>query len=182
MKMEKFAKIAIPLIFFLYGSFCMLKSYGYCDTYERKKRVKVENEYLFAKASTWVNPYEHVWQDDPQKPKINPSQKEIKEWEEAYKFHEFNAKRTFEDAKNKVWYIADFSWREKGKAAWIAACSTVGVKKASRKLAAACISILCQYGLQVIEEWDYINEKLQWSEYHFKECEHYSNLLYKFRK
>jgi hypothetical protein len=164
---KKVIKIAIPTILFLWGSFCFLKSYGYC--YESS--IVWHEECLFesyeAKASNWPNG------------RGNPISKQQKAaWQEEYDNHMFHAKRCYEDAKNRVWCLPDVSWRERGKQAWIAAFSCVGVPTIQLKLLVAVSSMLMQYGLDCLDEWEYIEEKLNWSQYHLEQCERLAKLLH----
>jgi hypothetical protein len=153
----------------------MFKSYGYCEEYKSnfeyeiqfgEEMVLVEDEYLYQNLS------------DKSFLKIQSAKSsKIKEWQEQYDFHMFHAKRTYEDAKNKVWWLPNLSWRQRGREAWVAAFSTIGAQTIQLKLVVAVSSFLCQYGLDCLDEWDYINDKLYWSKYHFEQCEIYAYKL-----
>lgn len=191
MKLKIFCYI-IQAILVLYGAYCMAKSFGYSD-----EHVPLENEYMYQFSSTeWINPYLIKWQA-PTNPDwknpytqqnpdwINPltttpnaSAKQKAKWQKEFEFHHFQAKRTYDDAYNKSWYLPDLNWRQRAREAWIAAFSMVGVQTPSLKLVVVISSLLMQYGLDCMNEWEYIQEKLAWSEYHFKECEKYAQLLH----
>ena len=45
------------------------------------------------------------------------------------------------------------------------------------KLIRSLISLMLNYGLDCMDEWDYINNKLYWAEYHWDMYEFYCNVL-----
>jgi len=191
---DKCLKWAIFFALFFFGLFCFMKDRGYCneieqDYYDFGKQfnyefpdpaIPVEYEYLFQypnikfSSGKWVNPYNHKW-DNPQQKK-NPNQK--KQWQEAYDNHHFNAVRTFNDAYNRIWWLPNLTWRQWGRDAWIAACSMALTKTPSAALAVAFSTMLSQYGLHCMDEYDDIQDKLYWSNYHFEQCTIYANLLH----
>jgi hypothetical protein len=194
---NNYLKWGFTLLLFLFGTFCMLKSYGYCEEYEeqienqyllpqhRGAPVPVEDEYMYqyryyhdevyipyAKRSNWgkgkpqeIHPY-----DD-----INAKRAE---WQELYDKHHFDAVRTYTDAYNKVWWIPDLTLRQLGRDAWVAACGTAGGSTLSGRLVIAFAAMLSSYGLRCLDEWDYIQDKLYWSNYHFEQCAIYAQKLH----
>ncbi len=197
----KFLKWAIILSLFLFGLFCFLKDRGYCDEYNQEyidygkefnyefpnPPIPVEDEYLYQYPcckidiksklynSKWVNPYDHVWKDDPYNKK--PSQAQRQEWQDLYDQHHYDAVRTYNDAYNRIWWLPNLTMRQIGRDAWVAAASACGTKSPSQALVVAFTSMLTQYGLHCLDEWDIIQDKLYWSKYHFEQCVYYSNLL-----
>lgn len=149
--------------------------------------MPVEEEYLYqygspevklrpiSHSAKWVNPYDHVWQDDPRKPKKSEQQR--KEWQAEYDQHHFDAVRTYNDAYNRIWWLPDLTWRQLGRDAWVSACAVASTKTPSAALVVAFSTMLSQYGLHCLDEWDYIQDKLYWSNYHFQQCAYYANLL-----
>ena len=109
--------------------------------------------------------------------KYLPSRSEKAKWQEAYENHMFHAKRTYEDAKEKCWYLPRVNDRDKARYCFTTAIATVGSTSPTGRLVAAVTTFLVQYGLDSMDEWDYIQEKLHWSEYHFDMCDHYQNLI-----
>lgn len=195
---SKLLKWSITLILAIIGTFCLLKSYGYCAeptyydyTIDEEEMpnfddaVPVEMEFMYqyptkinlAKSAKWVNPYEHKW-DNPVYAKGKGNANQRKEWQEAYDMHHFNAVRTYNDAYNKVWWLPNLTWRQVGRDAWIAACATAGTKTVCSALVVAFSTMLSQYGLHCLDEWDYIQDKLYWSDYHFGQCSYYAKLLH----
>lgn len=170
-----------------------MRSYGYGEEFEH---VPVEQEYLYQFSDTeWVNPYLVKWQiptntewknpytyqnpdwKNPLNPTSNGTPKQRAKWQKEFDFHMLQATRTYNDAKNRCWYLPQLTWRERAKEAWMAAFSTVGSSTLNMRLVVAVSSLLMQYGIDCLNEWEYIEEKLRWCEYHLKECEKYSNLL-----
>ncbi len=130
------------------------------------------NEYSYTldtsnDSAKYVNPY-HV------KP-ASPAQRQ--KWKEAFDMHNFNAIRTYNDAKDCVWWLPNLTWRQWGRDAWIAACAMASTKNPCAALTVAFTTMLSQYGLHCADQWDYIEDKLYWSEYHFNECVKYSKFL-----
>lgn len=195
---NQYLKWGITLILAIVGTYCMLKSYGYCNEVETYydycideeeapsyESVPVEQEYLYqygarpvlAKSAKWVNPYEHKW-DNPVYAKGKGNANQRQQWQDEYDNHHFNAVRTYNDAYNRVWWLPNLTMRQLGRDAWIAACATAGTKTVCSALVVAFSTMLSQYGLHCLDEWDYIEDKLYWSDYHFKQCAYYAKLLH----
>jgi len=100
-----------------------------------------------------------------------------KEWQESYEFHMFHALRTFNDAKDKCWYLPRVSDRDKARHCFTAVCSALSASSLSGRVIASLSALLINFGLDALDEWDYISEKLHWSQYHFEQCEFYQSLL-----
>ena len=47
------------------------------------------------------------------------------------------------------------------------------------KLIAIILATLAEYGVDCVNEWYYINEKLYWSQYHYEMAEFYEEVLRK---
>ena len=45
------------------------------------------------------------------------------------------------------------------------------------KIITAIVNSLVQYGLDCCEEWEYINTKFYWAQYHYEMAEFYESLL-----
>lgn len=198
---SKLLKWAITLAMFLFGLFCFLKDRGYCEEYWNAGEefgyefpyppVPVEYEYLYQDhisrefinldnyCAKWVNPYDHVWEGDPRKIHNKTKAQERQEWKDAYDQHHFDAVRTYNDAYNRIWWLPNITLRQLGRDAWIAASAMAASKTPNQALVIAFSSMLTQYGLHCLDEWDYIQDKLYWSNFHFEKCVYYANLLNK---
>lgn len=128
--------------------------------------IPAEYEYLLAKRTKYIDLH----------PKA-PSREQKAKWQEEYEFHLFNAKRTYEDAKTKAWYMPNLSDREKAKYCFTSAIATMGSATLTTKLVVAVASLLAQYGLDCQDEYEYITTKLYWSQYHLEMCEHFQSLI-----
>jgi hypothetical protein len=91
--------------------------------------------------------------------------------------HEHNAKAHYEIARNKCWWLPDLSDRNKAKYCFTSVMSTVGANSYMSKLICSLITMLTQYGLDCIDEWNTINTNLLWSQYNYKMKEFYENVL-----
>ncbi len=191
-KNSKALKWAIFFVLFFFGLFCFMKDRGYCSeaqdiTQEQfedflKDRVPVEEEYLYQYPtapclvrSMKIPSYEckSNWKTTP----IQNSQSQRQKWQDAFDMHSFNAIRTYNDAKDCVWWLPNLTWRQWGRDAWVAACAMASTKTPCQALVVAFSTMLSQYGLHCADQWDYIEDKLYWSEYHFNECIKYAQLL-----
>ncbi len=194
---SKSLKWGITILLFLIGTFCMLKSYGYCDKnefdypqYDFKKEfnyifpdppIPVEEEYLYQfspnqQAMQFIESFSK--RTNYGKPQNKHTMRAY--WQQEYDFHHCEGVRTYNDAYNRVWYLPDLSWRQLGRDAWVAACGTAGGSNPSARLVIAFSTLLSQYGLHCLDEWEYIQDKLYWSRYHFEQCIYYANQLQKY--
>lgn len=107
--------------------------------------------------------------------KLTPAQK--KYYSDKIKFHAENAVRCYEAAKAKCWYLPDINDREKAKYCFTTLITTFPAGTPQSKIIAAITSFLIQYGLDCIDEWHYIQNKLYWAEYHFEMYEFYSDVV-----
>jgi hypothetical protein len=195
-KNSKALKWAIFFALFFFGLFCFMKDRGYCAEIEFeeiiieqpedffKDRVPLDEEYLY---QYYENPlaksvsfpmYEcrSNWQAKPGR-NSPPAASQRQKWQDAFDMHSFNAIRTYNDAKDCVWYLPNLTWRQWGRDAWVAACAMASTKTPCQALVVAFSTMLSQYGLHCADQWDYIADKLYWSEYHFNECIKYAQLL-----
>jgi hypothetical protein len=102
---------------------------------------------------------------------------ERKYYMDKIEFHDANGKRTYADAKNKCWFLPEVSDRDKAR--WCFSTFVAGIAAGTpmSKVVAMILNALANYGLNCIDEWEYIQNKLHWSEYHFEMKEWYENVL-----
>lgn len=115
----------------------------------------------------YINPYNNN----------KPSPTVRAKWVSEYNFHLENGKRTFKDAQDRCAYLPNTDDRTKAKYCFTSAISLVGSSTPGTKLVAAVTTFLVQYGIDCMDEWHYINNKLNWSKYHFEMCDFYRDLL-----
>lgn len=198
----KALKWIIFFALFFFGLFCFMKDKGYCSEAQfdqcieqeakdfqefLKDRVPLEDEYLYqypdivpemiplTAKSMKIPSYECRTYYGKQTPPDNRAQRQ--KWQDAFDLHSFNAIRTYNDAKDCVWWLPNLTWRQWGRDAWVAACAMASTKTPCQALVVAFSTMLSQYGLHCADQWDYIEEKLYWSEFHFNECVKYAQLL-----
>lgn len=112
-----------------------------------------------------------------QKPK---SVEELKvEYNDKISFHRENGWRTYNDAKDKCWWLPDHDHRDNARYCWTGAIALLAPNTPQSKVVACILVWLCQYGIDCLDEWDYINNKMYWSQYHFEMMEFYEDLLKK---
>jgi hypothetical protein len=106
-------------------------------------------------------------------------------------FHIENGMRTFENAKKCCWYFPYISDRKKANYCWEMAIATAGGFVMQSPTAAVCISIITvfrDYGLTCFNEWQYMQNQLNWSAYHWdmnwhhRDCVEYIDSINKKKK
>jgi hypothetical protein len=161
----------IRVIFYgliLAGTFFLCRSCAYAESHLDEYINAVPPEHICLRTQ-WGRPQDQIKQ---------PSQKSQRlHWKEDYDFHLSNGIRCYEDAKSKCWYLPNIEDREKARYCFTTSIAAVGNANAYCKLVAMVSSLLLQYGLDCMDEWDYIKTKLYWSSYHFELCDHYELLL-----
>ena len=102
---------------------------------------------------------------------------EKKLFSEKYQFHIVNAERTYNDAKDRSWWLPDIDDRQIARTCFntIGALALPGTPQS--RIVAGLISLMINYGLDCISEWEYINNKLYWSQYHYEMAEFYANAI-----
>ena len=99
------------------------------------------------------------------------------EFVEKINFHEANAKRTYQDAKNRCWWLPDMTDRVNARHCFSILMVSFTVSNPQSKAVILLIAALEKYGLAVMDEWDYIETKLNWSKYHWEMKEFYEHIL-----
>lgn len=94
-------------------------------------------------------------------------------------FHEANGKRTYEDAKARCWYLPDMTDRKNARTCFTMLVHTFGGTTPMSKVVIAILAALDSYGIACLDEWDYIENKLNWSKYHYEMKEFYEMILIK---
>lgn len=110
------------------------------------------------------------------------SKKDRKFYQEKVKFHKENGEKAYRDAKKKCWWLPDTSDRDKAKYCFTTAISLIAPNNPKSKLMGAILTLLLQYGLDCMDEWNYIQNKLHLSEYHFEMMEFYQEVLQQDKK
>ncbi|MGK5595676.1 MAG: hypothetical protein ACSNEK_10025 [Parachlamydiaceae bacterium] len=100
-------------------------------------------------------------------------------YEKKVAMHRSNAERTWNNAKNKCWYLPNIQKRKAAQNAFNAIMASFGGATPMSKLVLALLSLLTNYGLDCIEEWHYIEDQLNWCQYHCEMVEFYLTVLEK---
>lgn len=108
---------------------------------------------------------------------LTPDQHKL--YSEKVAFHQANAERTFNDAKNRCWYLPDKTKRDAAKYCINAIACLLVPGSPAAKLIASLISTLKDVGIDMLDEWNYINNKLYWCKYHYEMVEFYLTVLEK---
>lgn len=104
---------------------------------------------------------------------------QVKYYEQERDMHKYNAERTFNDAKSSCWYYPNTSDRHKARECFQVAVATLAASGTKEKAIIILASSLVTYGFDCWNEWDYIENKLYWSRYHWEMYDFYVDLLSK---
>ncbi|CDR34560.1 hypothetical protein [Criblamydia sequanensis] len=110
-------------------------------------------------------------------PEMEWSQEQIDFLIRKIEFHDENAKRTFNDAKDRCWWLPQVDYRIKAQNCFAAIFVTIAPGTPQSKLISGLLTLLCSYGINCLDEWEYIENKLMWCEYHYAQKEYYESLL-----
>lgn len=123
----------------------------------------------------------------PLKPVDNSPRKNTKKSNNCYdecttnaekaRFHKTNAERTFNDAKDKCWYLPKLSERDKARYCFTNIGAIISNTTPQSKIVVCLVTSLIQYGIDCSDEWNYINNKLYWSQYHYEMMEFHLDLI-----
>ena len=88
--------------------------------------------------------------------------------EREHSFHQNEALLNYNLAKDKCWYLPEINDQAKARYCFNAFMAAVPCPTLNSKAILALITLLGNYGLDVIEEWNFIQHKLHLAEYHFE--------------
>ena len=91
---------------------------------------------------------------------VSLSKEDKKFYRDKIKFHQANAERCYNDAKNKCYLLPDFDDRKNAEFCLVTAGTLLLANDPRSKIIAITIDLLIYYGLSVIDEWNYIQNKL----------------------
>jgi hypothetical protein len=108
---------------------------------------------------------------------ISISKEDKRFYRDKVKFHKENAERCYNDAKDRCFLIPDFDDRRNAEFCLVTAGTLLLANDPRSKIIAITIDLLIYYGLNMIDEWNYIQNKLHWAEYHMEMMEFYQSVL-----
>ncbi len=161
----------LSFIFLILGLFYYSKAYGFeYYAYEHEGKAYVfEHPLAIQHMHTYLNHHMTHYRV--------LAYDECKTSAQKVQFHKENGERCYKDAKERCWWLANISDRDKARYCF----TTFGILAAPgeprSKSIIAVISALIQYGLDCSDEWHYINTKLYWSQYHFEMMEFHQDLI-----
>jgi hypothetical protein len=92
-------------------------------------------------------------------------------------FHKKEGERCFQDAKDMCWYLPHIDDRTMARNCFTTAFSMVGSMTPQTRIVVLVGKLMMDYGLEALNEWDAINTKLYWAQYHFEMYDFYSDLV-----
>ncbi len=111
------------------------------------------------------------------KKKKKQVKRDRKYYEKKEKFHGKEANKCYISAKSRVWYLPDLDDRQKARYCFTSALSACNPGDPRAKIVMISLSFLMQYGLDCIDEWNYIQNQLHCAAYHFEMSDFYFDLL-----
>jgi len=102
---------------------------------------------------------------------------DCKTYTQKVEFHKENGERCYFDAKQKCWYLPKLKDRRNADYCFSNAGALLYPSDPRSKLIAVIINTLVQYGIDCCDEWEYINNKLYWAQYHHELAEFYQDLI-----
>jgi hypothetical protein len=101
----------------------------------------------------------------------------IEECVQKIEFHKGESQRIYEEVKDRCWWLPTLDDRQKARRMFqliIPAVSACGI---TGKIVATGYTLFGQYGLDCLDEWDWIQNKWHWLEYHADQSEFYERYL-----
>lgn len=101
----------------------------------------------------------------------------IEECVEKIEFHKSEGRRIYDEVKDRCWWLPQLDERQKARRVFSLIVPVVASSGITGKVAAAAWTLFGQYGLDCMEEWDWIQNKWHWFEYHAEKADFYERYL-----
>lgn len=96
---------------------------------------------------------------------------------EKIEFHQKEAKRLYQEIKDRCWWLPCLDDRKKARKLFNLITPVVAASGITGKVVGTLVVGLGDYCLDCMDEWNYIENKLHWLEYHTEQAEFYENYL-----
>lgn len=102
----------------------------------------------------------------------------IEECVEKIEFHRQEAMRIFEEVKDRVWWMPNLTDREKARRMFNSIIPAILAQGGvTGKIAAVGLTLFGQYGIDCMDEYDWIENKWYWCTYHAEMADFYESCL-----
>ena len=102
----------------------------------------------------------------------------IEECIDKIQFHQAEATRIYDEVKDRVWWLPNLDDRQKAQRVFTLMGPAISVSGGIKKKSAAVIlQMFLEYGLDCMDEWDWISNKWYWVEYHTDMVDFYERYL-----
>ena len=98
-------------------------------------------------------------------------------YQDKANFHKREGERCFQDAKDLCWYLPRIDDRTIARNCFTTMFTMVGSMTPSTRAIVLLSKLFMDYGLESIDEWHQIQNKLYWAEYHFEMYDFYTDLV-----
>lgn len=101
----------------------------------------------------------------------------IEECVQKIEFHKGESQRIYDEVKNRCWWLPKLDERQKARRMFELIVPVVAASGLHGKILATMYVMFGQYGLDCMDEWDWIETKFHWLEYHVDQAEFYERYL-----
>ena len=155
----------VDLIFKIAGClFLLIGAYFFCKGKAQAENYHIDNQRLIKRLRDFRNV---------------PDQVKKADWLMEYEMHKVNGLRTYLEARNKCWCIPNLDDREMAKYCFLTALGLIPGGKPCTRLVTSILALCSKYGVDAMDDWQYVQNKLNWSKYHYEMCDFYFDLLKK---
>ena len=90
-----------------------------------------------------------------------------------YKQHQAAGEKLWAEVQIKAWYCPNVQDRDKARYCFTSIFAGITAGTPWSKAMGMCMTMMLNYGLDCMDEWNDIQTDLHWAEYHFELAEHY---------
>ena len=101
----------------------------------------------------------------------------IDQCSEKIKFHKTEAKRIYDEVKDKIWWLPQLDDRQKARRIFNLVAPVIAASGVTGKVVGTISTALVQYGFDCMDEWNWIQYKMHWMEYHAEQADFYERYL-----
>ncbi len=101
----------------------------------------------------------------------------VEECADKIKFHKKEAKRIYDEVKDKVWWMPELDDRQKARRIFNLVAPVIAASGVNGKVVGTISAALIQYGFDCMDEWNWIQYKMHWMEYHAEQADFYERYL-----
>ncbi len=105
------------------------------------------------------------------------TQKDKKYYQKMERYHDNEGHKCYENAKSRMWYLPNLTDREKARYCFTCAITTAMPGDPRAKIVGTIAQLIIQFGLDWIDEYNYVKNQLNWCAYHYEMSDFYYDVL-----